>query len=297
MEAARSLAASGARVTLLDASERLGGQFRMACRIPGKEDYERTIEYFEAELEALGVDVRLGSEVDAAGALSGFDAVVVATGVTPRPVSIPGCELPHVCSYASLLTGDGPLPDGPVAIVGAGGIGVDVAHLLSHPGGAGDPRAAFYRRYGLEPPTSNGDPVPTPGTEPPDPAAGRPVTLLRRGRRVGEGVGPSTRWAVLAELKRAGVRTVTEIAYERIEPGTLHVRTADDEPIAIAAETVVIAAGQLSERPLAAKLADAGIAHIVIGGAHEAVELDAERAFRDGLEAPARVARLIGSRA
>jgi 2,4-dienoyl-CoA reductase (NADPH2) len=294
MEAARALAASGARVTLLEASDRLGGQFRMACRIPGKEDYARTIDYFETELEALGVQVALGSPVRSPAALDGVDAVVVATGVTPRPISIPGSELPHVRSYASVLGDGAPLPDGPVAIIGAGGIGVDVAHLLSrHATGTGsaDPRVDFYRRYGLQVPGAEATWSPTAGHDRPT------VTLLRRGRRVGERIGPSTRWAVLAELQRAGVRTLTEIAYERIERGTLHVRTADGEPQQVPAETVVVAAGQLSERSLADELAGAGIAHIVIGGARAATELDAERAFRDGLEAPARIARLIGSRA
>jgi 2,4-dienoyl-CoA reductase (NADPH2) len=93
------------------------------------------------------------------------------------------------------------------------------------------------------------------------------------------------------------VQTLTEITYERIEPGTIHVRTADGSPVAVAAETVVIAAGQVSERWLAGELSDAGIAHVVIGGAHNAAELDAELAFREGLETPRRIARLIGSRA
>jgi 2,4-dienoyl-CoA reductase (NADPH2) len=292
MEAARSLAASGAAVTVFETGARLGGQFRMAFRIPGKEDYERTIAFFEAQLAALAVDVQLGTRVDAVGALSRFEAVVVATGVTPRPAAIEGAELPHVLSYAQLLTGDTELPVGAVAIIGAGGIGVDVAHLLSAPRAGGDPRAAFYERYGLTPPgraplgrslTASGGDLPT-------------ITLLRRSGRIGERIGPSTRWAVLAELKRAGVRTLTGLAYERIEPGTLHVRTADGAPVAVAAETVVIAAGQRSERRLADELADAGVAHVVIGGAHDAAELDAERAFREGLEAPARIARLIGSR-
>lgn len=297
MEAARSLAADGARVTVFEASGRLGGQFRMACRIPGKEDYERTIEYFEAELDALGVEMRLGVRVGSAAELDRFDAVVVAAGVTPRPVSIPGAELPHVRSYASLLSGDEALPEGAIAIVGAGGIGVDVAHLLSTAVAAGDPRGDFYARYALTPPTGNGDLVTPSVTGSPSSADRRLVTLLRRGRRIAERVGPSTRWAVLAELERAGVRTLTEIEYERIEPGTLHVRTADGAAVAVAADTVVIAAGQLSERSLADELDAAGVAHVVIGGAHDAAELDAERAFRDGLEVPARIARLIGSRA
>jgi 2,4-dienoyl-CoA reductase (NADPH2) len=296
MEAARSLAASGTAVTVFEAGPRLGGQFRMAWRIPGKEDYERTIEYFEAELAALRVDVQLGARVDDAGALSRFDAVVVATGVTPRFVSIPGAELPHVVSYARLLGDDSALPGGAVAIIGAGGIGVDVAHLLSAPRDGGDPRAAFYERYGLDPPTKDGDRVTPPVTESSTYEQPGEVTLVRRGARIGERLGPSTRWAVLAELKRAGVRTLTGAAYERIEPGVLHVREADGTALAVPANTVVICAGQHSERSLADELAGAGIAHVVIGGAHDASELDAERAFREGLESPVRIARLIGSR-
>ena len=146
MEAARSLAASGFAVTLFEAAEQLGGQFRMAQRIPGKEDFGLTGRYFEDELPRLGVELVLDRRVDADELVS-YDAVVVATGVTPRMVPIDGAELPHVLSYAELLLAEDPhaLVGERVAIIGAGGIGTDIAHMLSEHDG-------FYERYGLEPP-------------------------------------------------------------------------------------------------------------------------------------------------
>jgi 2,4-dienoyl-CoA reductase (NADPH2) len=204
--------------------------------------------------------------------------------------------LPHVISYAQLLTGEASLPEGAVAVVGAGGIGVDVAHLLSAPRDGGDPRVAFYERYGLTPPTWTGALVTPPVTESPTYGREREITLLRRSDRIGERIGPSTRWAVLAELTRAGVRTLTGVAYVRIEPGALHVRDADRTALVVPADTVVICAGQHSERSLADAVGALRIPHVVIGGAHDAGELDAERAFREGLETPVRIARLIGSR-
>ena len=132
MEAARSLAASGFAVALFEAAEQLGGQFRMACRIPGKEDFALTGRYFEDELARLGVELELGRRVQP-DALASFDAVVVATGVVPRSVPLDGAELPHVLSYAELLLAEDPpaLVGERVAIIGAGGIGTDVAHMLS----------------------------------------------------------------------------------------------------------------------------------------------------------------------
>ena len=193
-------------VSLFEASDRLGGQFRMACRIPGKEDFALTIAYFEAELARLGVSVHRGSPVRDAGAVADFDCVVVATGVLPRPVDLPGADLPHVVSYAELLR-DGGAWGERVAIIGAGGIGVDVAHLVSHRD------VDFYASYGLDPP---GRPARAPA-----PPARAHVTLMRRGTRVGERIGPSTRWAVVQELRMAGVEILTGVAYERIEPGAV----------------------------------------------------------------------------
>ena len=283
MEAARALAAGGHEVSLYEAGDRLGGQFRMACRIPGKEDFARTIAYFEHELARLGVTVRLGIPVRDAREVAEFDAVVVATGVVPRPIDLPGVDLPHVVSYAELLLGDGVPVSDAVAVIGAGGVGVDVAHLISH--GA---TADFYAAYGLSPPGL--DPAPTRVK----PTRRRAVTLMRRGTRVGERIGPSTRWAVVQELRMAGVEILTGVAYERIEPGAVVIRDGDGAERRVAADTVVIAAGQEPETALARSLAGAGRPHVVIGGAAGAAELDAERAFREGARAPLAVAELLG---
>jgi 2,4-dienoyl-CoA reductase (NADPH2) len=280
MEAARALAVAGHKVELFDAAERLGGQFRMARRIPGKEDFARTISYFEAELPRLGVSVSLGVRIEDAAAVERFDAVVVATGVQPRTIDLPGAELPHVVSYAELLLDRGGKCERPVAIIGGGGIGVDVAHMLSDEG------TSFYVAHGL--------------------AATRaqrhraPVTLMRRGRRVGERIGPSTRWAVLQALRQAGVEILTGLAYERIEPGFVSILDERGRAREIPAETVVVAAGQRSEGSLAATLARADRPHVVIGGASSAAELDAERAFREGAQAPRAIEttlrEMVGSR-
>jgi 2,4-dienoyl-CoA reductase (NADPH2) len=287
MEAARALAASGFGVTLFDSAEQLGGQFRMARRIPGKEDFGVTGTYFAQELARLGAAVELGVRIGAPD-LGRFDAIVVATGVLPRRVSLSGAELPHVFSYADvLLADDAPALVGQrVAIIGAGGIGTDVAHMLSSDGGG------FYARYGLEPPASRGQMRAITHVRPVEDEPPRQVTLMRRAGRIGDGVGASTRWVVVQELQQAGVEMLTGVEYERIEPDAVVIRI-DGAERRIPADTVVIAAGQEPDDRLSTQLAASGQPHVVVGGASGAEHLDAGRAFREGFGAPAAVARVL----
>jgi 2,4-dienoyl-CoA reductase (NADPH2) len=251
LEAARVLARLGHDVTLFEADAELGGQFRLARRIPGKRDFNRTIEYFAGELARLGVDVELGraiGERDLAE-LQAFEGVVLASGVVPRPIDIPGAELPHVTSYASFLRGTKAWGES-VAIIGAGGIGVDVARLVCE-----------------------------------GPAAAKSIVLLRRAGRIGERIGRSTRWVVMQELRERGVEMLTGIRYERIVPEGLRIVDAEGRARLIPAQTIVVAAGQLRNDALRASLVRHGIAHRIVGGARDAAELDAVRAFYEGMRA------------
>ena len=245
LEAARVLAARGHAVVLYEAQTALGGQFRLASHVPGKADFGGTIAYFRFELERLGVEVRLGRSIapeEAVAELGSYEGIILASGVLPRPVDLPGADLPHVLSYPQALL-EGAPGTGPIAVVGAGGIGVDVAHLFSH--------------------------------------AGRAVTIMRRGSVVGQYIGRSTRWAVLRELRERNVQILTEITYESIVPDGIWIRDTDGRRL-IEAETVVIAAGQLRNDALREVLERAGLAYRVVGGALEPGELDAVRAFREG---------------
>jgi 2,4-dienoyl-CoA reductase (NADPH2) len=248
LEAAHTLAAAGAEVALYEAQSELGGQFRLASRIPGKERFASTIAYFERELRRFGVQIHLGRRLDAAssGELDRYAGVIVASGVVPRKIDLPGVERPGVRSYPQALIE--PLAGhGRVAIVGAGGIGVDVAHLASR--------------------------------------QDRPVTLMCRGGTVGEHIGRSTRWVILRELRERGVEMLTGVTYERITAAGIAIRDRDGRERLIEAETVVIAAGQESEDPLSAALGRRGRPCRVIGGARATERLDAVRAFKEGAEA------------
>ncbi|MBV9232753.1 MAG: FAD-dependent oxidoreductase, partial [Candidatus Eremiobacteraeota bacterium] len=271
MEAARGLAALGGRVVLFEAAEELGGQFRMAREIPGKRDFGETIRYFGNELPRLGVEIRCNHRVSGSEPLRGFDAIVLATGVVPRSIALAGNDLLHVVSYADVLLGKAAVGDR-VAIVGAGGIGVDLAHYLSFGEANVDATTRFLYEQGLAAPP-DGELI----------VVGRKrVALMRRGAPIGERIGKTTRWAILRALRAAGVELHPNVAYEAIVAGGIRIRTADGAARFIEADTVVIAAGQERNDALLPAIARLGVPYRVVGGAHESSELNAVRAFDEG---------------
>ncbi|HEY6449225.1 MAG TPA: FAD-dependent oxidoreductase [Candidatus Cybelea sp.] len=274
MESARALAALGHRVELFETQNELGGQFRMARRIPGKRDFGETIRYFTNELARMRVVVRLNCRLTDTEPLKGFDGVVLATGVVPRSAGLTGGDLPHVVTYADVLLSDCPVGER-VAIVGAGGIGVDVAHYLSFGESNADESTRFLYEQGL--------------AAPPDGAllvSGRKaVALMRRGSTIGERIGKTTRWAVLRALRAAGVETLANVGYDVVVPGGIRVRTADGQARTIEADSIVIAAGQERNDALLEPIRRLGIPFCVVGGAKDATELNAVRAFEEGLRA------------
>jgi 2,4-dienoyl-CoA reductase (NADPH2) len=246
----------------------------MARRIPGKRDFGETIRYFTNELRRLGVGVHFNRRVADGSELRAFDAVVLATGVVPRPARLAGSELPHVISYADLLLRDPPVGDR-VVIVGAGGIGVDVAHYLSFGESSLDDGTRFLYEQGLAA-SADGALLVT---------GRKRVTLMRRGSTIGERIGKTTRWAVLRALRAAGVETFANVTYEAIVPGGVRILTAEGEERCIAADTVVIATGQERNDALLPCIRELGIPYRVVGGARNAAELNAVRAFEEGIRA------------
>ena len=318
-----SLAERGHTVELFEAGGSIGGQFDIARRIPGKEEFAETIRYYSTELERRGVQVHLGTYATAdLIADGGFDEVVVATGVSPRIPDIPGVDHPSVMTYAQLVRGE-KVAGERVAVLGAGGIGVDVSEFLTTVDSPTLDLEAWQEEWGV------GDPGETRGglrTPAPEPSPREVFLVQRKTSSIGRGLGRTTGWVHRAALKAKGVQLITGATYDRIDDAGLHLtvtsmkrgrpsgvqrmtsrlpglvtqvlpKSLTRAPQEVASvvqrtlqvDTVVLCAGQEPVRELADELAARGIPTHVIGGADVAAELDAKRAIRQGTEVAARL--------
>ena len=283
LAAATQLAERGHKVTLFDSAAEIGGQFNLARRIPGKEEFGETLRYFRTRLKELKVDVQLSRRV-AATDFSGYDHVVVATGVTPRTPDIPGIDHPKVISYIALIEGR-KTAGKKVAVIGAGGIGFDVAEFLTHAGDHGDPIDAYRKEWGIDPDyrDNRGGLFPQ-NCAPQMPATPREVWLLqRKTSKVGEGLAKTTGWARRLLLQKRGVHFQGGCDYLKIDDAGLHI-AVDGKQRVLDVDTVVICAGQEPRRELVAGLEAAGIEYTLVGGADVATELDAKRAIWQATE-------------
>jgi 2,4-dienoyl-CoA reductase (NADPH2) len=276
LSAATALAERGHSVELFEADDEIGGQFGIARKIPGKEEFAETIRYYQRRVEVTGVKLHLGTRVSAKD-LTGFDEVVLATGVAPRVPSLPGIDHPKVLSYVDVVRHGKPVGER-VAVIGAGGIGVDVSEFLTHTASPALDRDAWMAEWGVT------DPEHAPGglAQPrPEPSPRQVYLLQRKKSGIGSGLGKTSGWVHRAALRAKRVEQLTGVTYERIDDAGLHL-TVDGAPRLLKVDTVVVCAGQEPVRDLADELRAAGLPVHLIGGADVAAELDAKRAIDQG---------------
>ena len=268
----------GHKVTLYEASGEIGGQFNLAKRIPGKEEFYETIRYFNRMIEVRGIDLKLNTRVAAEDLLAeGYDHVAVATGIAPRTPDIEGIGHPMVASYVDVVRGDRDVGKR-VAVIGAGGIGFDVCELISHAGvSASVDIGVFQKEWGVDFEKHPRGGVT--GIEPQPAKADREIFLLqRKDSKVGRGLGKTTGWTHRLALSRRGVKMMNAVQYRKIDDQGLHI-LRNGQPELLEVDSVIVCAGQDSERRLYDALQAAGASVSVMGGAYEAAELDAKAAI------------------
>jgi len=282
LSTAMTAAQRGHNVTLFDRADEIGGQLNMAKQVPGKEEFWGLVDWYRTMIAELDITVELGREVSADD-LTGFDEVVIATGVTPRDPEIPGQDRDNVISYIDVLRHKAPVGKS-VAVIGAGGIGFDVSeYLLDEGHSLTTDLPAWMKEWGVADTEEHRAGLAPDGAQPTPPA--RDVTLLQRKKQAhGKGLGKTTGWIHRAALKMKDVTFVGGVNYELIDDEGLHVSygEARENPTVIKAETIVLCAGQVSDRSLADDLIAKGVTPHVIGGADVAAELDAKRAINQG---------------
>ncbi|HLA30016.1 MAG TPA: NADPH-dependent 2,4-dienoyl-CoA reductase, partial [Pseudomonas sp.] len=244
LSAATVAAERGHSVTLFDAGSEIGGQFNVAKRVPGKEEFFETLRYFKRKLETTGVELRLNTRVSASElAQGGFDEIILATGIAPRTPAIPGIEHGKVISYLDAILQRKPVGQS-VAVIGAGGIGFDVSEFVTHQGQATSlNREAFWKEWGIDGQLEARGGVAGVAAEPHAPA--RQVFLLQRKKsKVGDGLGKTTGWIHRAGLKNKNVQMLNSVEYLKVDDAGLHIRIGEGEPQVLPVDTVIVCAGQ-----------------------------------------------------
>ncbi|QXG32042.1 NADPH-dependent 2,4-dienoyl-CoA reductase [Pseudomonas viridiflava] len=283
LAAATVAAERGHQVTLFDSASEIGGQFNIAKRIPGKEEFSETLRYFTHKVQDTGIDLRLNTRVTAQDLLgAGFDDVILATGIAPRTPAIPGIDNPMVLSYLDVILQRKPVGRS-VAVIGAGGIGFDVSEYLVHQGVATSlDREAFWKEWGIDTTLEARGGVA--GIKPEVHAPARQVFLLqRKSSKVGDGLGKTTGWIHRTGLKNKQVQMLNSVQYLKIDDAGLHIRIGEEgEEKLLPVDNIVICAGQDPLRELYDDLVAAKQSVHLIGGADVAAELDAKRAIDQG---------------
>lgn len=276
----------GHAVTLVEAAGEIGGQFNIAKQIPGKEEFNETIRYFGRQIQLRGIDLRLNTRATAAGLLAeNFDEIVLATGVTPRTPELDGVDHPSVLNYLDVLRDKKDVGTN-VAILGAGGIGFDVAeYITAHGTSATLVPEKFYREWGIDPEYTGAGGITTAAPPWPDRRVG---LFQRKETKVGAGLGKTTGWIHRTSLRAKGVQMVPGVEYQKIDDAGLHFSVNGTDTV-LPVDTVILCTGQEPRRELQAGLEAGGAVVHLIGGADVAAELDAKRAIDQGTRLAARI--------